>query len=98
MLSAQGGSWVEQSSHSVLAYQRYWTASGSCISLHASRQRLAARHALPKEVVDGVTERSGGAPLFVEEYQATHMHDMEFPMLLPSTASAMGPIWRNCRE
>ena len=28
---------------------------------------LAARHALPKEVVDGVTERSGGVPLFVEE-------------------------------
>ena len=28
---------------------------------------LAARHALPKEIVDGVTERSGGVPLFVEE-------------------------------
>jgi predicted ATPase len=28
---------------------------------------LAARHALPKEVVDGVTERTGGVPLFVEE-------------------------------
>jgi class 3 adenylate cyclase/tetratricopeptide (TPR) repeat protein len=28
---------------------------------------LAARHALPKEVVEGVTERSGGVPLFVEE-------------------------------
>jgi len=28
---------------------------------------LAARHALPKEVVDGVTERAGGVPLFVEE-------------------------------
>jgi class 3 adenylate cyclase/predicted ATPase len=28
---------------------------------------LAARHALPKEVIDGVTERSGGVPLFVEE-------------------------------
>jgi class 3 adenylate cyclase/predicted ATPase len=28
---------------------------------------LAARHPLPKEIVDGVTERSGGVPLFVEE-------------------------------
>ena len=28
---------------------------------------LAARHALSKEVVDGVTERAGGVPLFVEE-------------------------------
>ena len=28
---------------------------------------LAARHALPKEVVEGVTERTGGVPLFVEE-------------------------------
>jgi predicted ATPase len=28
---------------------------------------LAVRHALPKEMVDGVTERTGGVPLFVEE-------------------------------
>ena len=28
---------------------------------------LAASHALPKEVIDGVTERAGGVPLFVEE-------------------------------
>jgi hypothetical protein len=28
---------------------------------------LASRHALPKEVVEGVTERTGGVPLFVEE-------------------------------
>jgi predicted ATPase len=28
---------------------------------------LAARHALPKEVVEGVTERTGGVPLFIEE-------------------------------
>ena len=28
---------------------------------------LAARHALSKEVVEGVSERSGGVPLFVEE-------------------------------
>jgi class 3 adenylate cyclase len=28
---------------------------------------LAARHALPKELVEGVTARTGGVPLFVEE-------------------------------
>jgi predicted ATPase len=28
---------------------------------------LSARHALSKELVDGVTERAGGVPLFVEE-------------------------------
>jgi predicted ATPase len=28
---------------------------------------LAARHALSKEVIEGVTERTGGVPLFVEE-------------------------------
>ena len=28
---------------------------------------LAARHALPKDVIEGVTERAGGVPLFVEE-------------------------------
>src|ERR1700691_6350466 len=28
---------------------------------------LAARHALPGDVIDGVAERSGGVPLFVEE-------------------------------
>jgi predicted ATPase len=27
---------------------------------------LAARHALPRDVIDGVTERTGGVPLFVE--------------------------------
>ena len=37
---------------------------------HQVRQmvgELAARQALPKEVIDGVTERAGGVPLFVEE-------------------------------
>ena len=30
-------------------------------------EELAARHALANEVIDGVTERTGGVPLFVEE-------------------------------
>jgi predicted ATPase len=29
--------------------------------------KLAARHALPTDVIEGVTERTGGVPLFVEE-------------------------------
>jgi hypothetical protein len=28
---------------------------------------LAARHALPREMVDNVAARTGGVPLFVEE-------------------------------
>ena len=28
---------------------------------------IAARHALPQDVIEGVTERTGGVPLFVEE-------------------------------
>jgi len=30
-------------------------------------EELAARHALSNQIVDGVTERTGGVPLFVEE-------------------------------
>jgi predicted ATPase len=30
-------------------------------------EELAARHALAKEVIEGVTERTGGVPLFIEE-------------------------------
>ena len=28
---------------------------------------LSSRHALPRDIVDGVSERTGGVPLFVEE-------------------------------
>ena len=28
---------------------------------------LSARHALPNQIVDGVAERTGGVPLFIEE-------------------------------
>jgi hypothetical protein len=28
---------------------------------------LAARHALSKDIIEGVSERTGGAPLFIEE-------------------------------
>ena len=30
-------------------------------------KELAARYALPKELIEGVTERTGGVPLFIEE-------------------------------
>jgi predicted ATPase len=46
------------------------TISLAPLDRHQVRQmvgELAARHALPNEVVDGVTERTGGVPLFVEE-------------------------------
>jgi hypothetical protein len=40
----------------------------ACTRMHPGEPSgLAARHALPKEVIDGVTERAGGVPLFVEE-------------------------------
>ena len=35
--------------------------------VHQMVAELSASHALPKDVVDGVTERTGGVPLFVEE-------------------------------
>ena len=46
------------------------TISLAPLDRHQVRQmvgELAARHALPKEVIDGVTERTGGVPLFIEE-------------------------------
>ena len=52
--------WSTRSHHS--------TISLSPLDRHQVRHmvgELAARHALPKEVVDGVTERTGGVPLFV---------------------------------
>jgi predicted ATPase len=46
------------------------TISLSPLDRHQVRHmvsELAARHALPKEVIEGVAERTGGMPLFVEE-------------------------------
>jgi class 3 adenylate cyclase len=55
-------SWSTRSHHT--------TISLSPLDRHQVHQlvgALGARHALPKDVVDGVTERTGGVPLFVEE-------------------------------
>ena len=54
--------WGMRSHHSTISLapldrQQVWHMVGE----------LAARHALSKEVIDGVTERTGGVPLFVEE-------------------------------
>jgi predicted ATPase len=46
------------------------TISLAPLDQHQAREMvgdLAARHALPKEVVESVTERTGGVPLFIEE-------------------------------
>ena len=54
--------WGTRSHHSTITL--------SPLDRHQVRQmvaELSARHALPKDVVDGVTERTGGVPLFVEE-------------------------------
>ena len=54
--------WSTRSHHSMISL--------SPLDGHQVRRMVgefAARHALPKEVVDGVTERTGGVPLFVEE-------------------------------
>ena len=54
--------WSLRSHHSVISLAPLDRAQ-----VAAHDRRLAARHALPSEVVDGVSERTGGVPLFVEE-------------------------------
>src|SRR5262249_9767215 len=54
--------WSTRSHHS--------TISLSPLDRHQAHHmvgELAARHALSKELVEGVTERTGGVPLFIEE-------------------------------
>ena len=55
-------SWSLRSHHSVIALSPLDRAE---LSLMVGE--LAARHALSKEVVEGVSDRTGGVPLFVEE-------------------------------
>jgi hypothetical protein len=60
-------------------------------------RELAARHALPKEVVDGVTERTGGVPLFVEEVTRLLLegrHAQQRRRYLPTAAS----LWMSARS
>jgi class 3 adenylate cyclase/tetratricopeptide (TPR) repeat protein len=55
-------SWSLRSHHSVISLSPLDRADVAQMV-----SELAARHALSKEVVDGVSERTGGVPLFVEE-------------------------------
>ena len=55
-------SWSLRSHHSVIALSPLDRADVARMV-----GELAARHALSREVVEGVSERSGGVPLFVEE-------------------------------
>ena len=52
------------------ARSHHGTISLVPLDRHQVRQmvgELSARHTLPKEVVEGVTDRTGGVPLFIEE-------------------------------
>jgi class 3 adenylate cyclase/tetratricopeptide (TPR) repeat protein len=55
-------SWSLRSHHSVVSLSPLDRAGVARIV-----NEISARHALSKEVVDGVSERTGGVPLFVEE-------------------------------
>ena len=54
--------WSGRSHHSVLSLS---PLDGVQVAKMVSE--LSARHALPRDVVEGVSERTGGVPLFVEE-------------------------------
>jgi|HubBroStandDraft_1064217.scaffolds.fasta_scaffold05038_5 class 3 adenylate cyclase/tetratricopeptide (TPR) repeat protein len=54
--------WRMRSHHGVIVL-----APLDCDQVRRMVGELASRHALPSEVIDGVTERTGGVPLFVEE-------------------------------
>src|SRR6516165_758415 len=54
--------WGMRSHHSLIAL-----APLDRDQVHHMIEELASHHALPQEVVEGVTERTGGVPLFVEE-------------------------------
>ena len=66
---------------------------------------LAARHALSKEVIEGVSERTGGVPLFVEEVTRLLLERGEAgglqaipPTLATIARGAARPAWRSARS
>ena len=66
---------------------------------------LSARHALSKEVVEGVSERTGGVPLFVEEVTRLLLERGEAgglqaipPTLATVARGAARPAWRSARS
>jgi predicted ATPase len=54
-------SWGMRAHHSAISLAPLKRAQ-----IHQMIGELASRHALPKEVIEGVSERTGGVPLFVE--------------------------------
>jgi predicted ATPase len=54
--------WSVRSHHSVISLSPL-----DRVQISKMVSELAAHHALPREIVEGVSERTGGVPLFVEE-------------------------------
>src|SRR3984957_19491962 len=57
--------WSVRSHHSVISLSPLDSAQ-----IAKMVRELSSRHALPRDVVEGVSERTGGVPLFVEEVSA----------------------------
>ena len=55
---------------------------------------LSARYALPKDVVDGVTERTGGVPLFVEEVTRLLLERGEYGGVQAIPPTLQQSLWR----
>jgi class 3 adenylate cyclase/tetratricopeptide (TPR) repeat protein len=54
--------WSVRSHHSVISLSPL-----DSVQITKMVRELSSRHALPKDIVEGVSERTGGVPLFVEE-------------------------------
>ncbi len=54
--------WSVRSHHSVISLSAL-----DSVQIAKMVRELSSRHALPKDIVEGVSERTGGVPLFVEE-------------------------------
>src|SRR5271170_1240002 len=54
--------WSVRSHHSVISLSPL-----DSVQIAKMVRELSSRHALPKDIVEGVSERTGGVPLFVEE-------------------------------
>ena len=54
--------WSVRSHHSVISLSPL-----DSVQIAKMVRELSSRHALPRDIVDGVSERTGGVPLFVEE-------------------------------
>ena len=55
---------------------------------------ISARHALSKELIEGVNERTGGVPLFVEEVTRLLVERGEQGGVKPSRRPCSSPLQR----